>query len=388
MPTPTGDSGIRDNKYCGSVGEFLKPHLRDGSRLSVVSAYFTIYAHAALKDWLDRIGHLDFLFGEPSFVKSLDPARTETKAFLIAPEGLELANTLQQRRVARECADWIRQKVDIKTVCQTGFLHGKLYHVANDGDAAVAILGSSNFTPRGLGLQDTGSNIELNLIASDPGDRDQLKAWFDRLWSDPNLVQDVKADVLQYLAQVYQNHAPEFIYYKTLFHIFEKFLGDARKTDADLGATTLFDTEIWKALFDFQKDVVKGMINKILAHNGCILADSVGLGKTYEALAVIKFLELRNERVLVLCPKKLRDNWTVHRLNDQLNPFGADRFRYDVLSHTDLSREAGYSGDLNLETLNWGNYDLVVIDESPEQKDQASDTTEFELVTWLVIKRP
>ena len=209
-----------------------------------------------------------------------------------------------------------------------------------------------------------------------------------RLVIAPNLVQDVKADVLQYLAQVYQNHAPEFIYYKTLFHIFEKFLGDARKTDADLGATTLFDTEIWTALFDFQKDGVKGMINKILAHNGCILADSVGLGKTYEALAVIKFLELRNERVLVLCPKKLRDNWTVHRLNDQLNPFGADRFRYDVLSHTDLSREAGYSGDLNLETLNWGNYDLVVIDESPEQKDQASDATEFELVTWLVIKRP
>jgi hypothetical protein len=131
-----------------------------------------------------------------------------------------------------------------------------------------------------------------------------------------------------------------------------------------LGATTLFDTEIWKALFDFQKDGVKGMINKILPHNGCVLADSVGLGKTYEALAVIKLFELRNERVLVLCPKKLRDNWTVYRLNDQLNPFGADRFRYDVLSHTDLSREAGYSGDINLETLNWGNFDLVVIDES------------------------
>jgi SNF2 family DNA or RNA helicase len=364
MPANPPSSGIRDNHYCGSVGDFLRPHLQTGSRLSVVSAYFTIYAYAALKDWLDGIGHMDFLFGEPSFVKSLGPAKTETKAFIIAPEGLKLANTLQQKRVARECADWIRQKVDIKTVCQTGFLHGKLYHVANDGREAVAILGSSNFTPRGLGLQDVGSNIELNLIASDHADRDQLKAWFDRLWADPNLVKEVKADVLQYLAQVYQNHAPEFIYYKTLFHIFEKFLDDARKTDADLGRTTLFDTEIWKALFDFQKDGAKGVINKILAHNGCILADSVGLGKTYEALAVIKFFELRNERVLVLCPKKLRDNWTVYRLNDQLNPFGADRFRYDVLSHTDLSREVGYSGDINLETLNWGNYDLVVIDES------------------------
>jgi phosphatidylserine/phosphatidylglycerophosphate/cardiolipin synthase-like enzyme len=184
-PSPAASSGIRDNHYCGSVSDFLKPHIRDGSHMAVVSAYFTIYAYAALKDWLDRIGHMDFLFGEPSFVKSLDPAKTETKAFIIAPEGLKLANTLQQKRVARECADWITKKVDIKTVCQTGFLHGKLYHVDNDGRDAVAILGSSNFTPRGLGLQDTGSNIELNLIASDPADRDQLKAWFDRLWSDP-----------------------------------------------------------------------------------------------------------------------------------------------------------------------------------------------------------
>jgi SNF2 family DNA or RNA helicase len=325
----------------------------------VVSAYFTIYAYAALKDCLDGISHMNFLFGEPSFVKLLDPDRPEAKAFLISPEGLKLANTLQQK-----CADWIRRKVDIKTVCQAGFLHGKLYHVANDGAEAAAILGSSNFTPRGLGLQEVGSNIELNLIASDPADRDQLKAWFDRLWADSGLVKDVKSEVLQYLAQVYQNHSPEFIYYKTLFHIFEKFLGDAGKMDADLGATTLFDAEVWKALFDFQKDGVKGAINKILSHNGCILADSVGLGKTYEALAVIKFFELRNERVLVLCPKKLRDNWTVYRLNDQLNPFAADRFRYDVLSHTDLSREGGYSGDIGLETLSWGNYDLVVIDES------------------------
>jgi SNF2 family DNA or RNA helicase len=363
MPIPPITPGIRDNHYCGSVGDFLKPHIQDGTHLSVVSAYFTIYAYAALKERLDRIGHMNFLFGEPAFVRSLDPGKTETKAFIITSDGLKLANALKQKRVARECAQWIRQKVDIRSVCRSNFLHGKLYHVRN-GTEDVAVLGSSNFTPRGLGLQDTGSNIELNLILERSSDRDELKGWFDRLWADPDLVADVKDEVLFYLEQVYQNHAPEFIYYKTLYHIFEKFLGDARKTDEDLGKTTLFDSDIWKALFDFQKDGVKGLINKILAHNGCILADSVGLGKTYEALAVIKFFELRNERVLVLCPKKLRDNWTVYRLNDQLNPFGADRFRYDVLSHTDLSRDTGYSGDMNLATLNWSNYDLVVIDES------------------------
>jgi len=157
---------------------------------------------------------------------------------------------------------------------------------------------------------------------------------------------------------------PEFIYYKTLFHLFEKFLGDAGQTDTDLGKTSLFETEIWQALFEFQKDGAKGAINKILRHNGCIIADSVGLGKTYEALAVMKYFELKNERVLVLCPKKLRDNWTVYKANSLLNPFVADRFRYDVVSHTDISRETGTSGDLNLAALNWGNYDLIVIDES------------------------
>jgi hypothetical protein len=160
-------------------------------------------------------------------------------------------------------------------------------------------------------------------------------------------------------------------YYKTLFHIFEKFLYDTGKTDAELGQTSLFETAIWQALFGFQKDGMKGAINKILRYNGCIVADSVGLGKTYEALAVIKYFELKNERVLVLCPMKLRGNWTVYKANSRLNPFLADRFRYDVLSHTDLSRERGYAGDINLETLNWGNYDLVVIDESHNFRNNA-----------------
>ncbi len=363
ISAPLISSGIRDNHTCGTVGDYLKSNIKERSRLSVVSAFFTIYAYDALKSWLNSIEHMDFLFGEPSFVKSLDPAKSEKKAFIIGADGLRLATTLQQKRAARECAEWIQEKVDIRSVKQSNFLHGKLYHIQHDGRDA-AILGSSNFTTRGLGLQSIGSNIELNLVVDSQDERAELKSWFDKIWADPDLVADVKKDVLLYLSQIYQNHPPEFVYYKTLYHIFEKYLGDARKTDDDIGKTTLFDTEIWKTLFDFQKDGVKGIINKILAHNGCILADSVGLGKTYEALAAIKFFELRNERVLVLAPKKLRENWTVYRLNDALNPFTADRFRYDVLNHTDLSREVGYSGDINLETLNWANYDLVVIDES------------------------
>ncbi len=379
MPTPPTNTGLRDNHTRGTVADFLKGKIQDGSRLSVVSAYFTIYAYDALKEKLDRIEHLDFLFGEPSFVNRLDPSKTEKKAFIIDADGLELSNKLQQKRVAKECADWIERKVEIKTIKQSNLLHGKMYHVATAG-VEDAILGSSNFTVRGLGLGTGNNNIELNLIVDGNRDRQELKQWFDELWGNDDLVKDVKEEVLQYLKQLYENNAPEFIYYKTLFHIFERFLEDTGKTDADLGRTSLFETDTWKALFEFQKDGVKGAINKILRYNGCIIADSVGLGKTFEALAVIKYFELKNERVLVLCPKKLRENWTVYTANSNLNTFLADRYRYDVLSHTDLSRDRGYSADIDLETLNWGNYDLVVIDEShnfrnntPGRRDEAGE---------------
>src|ERR1017187_5376743 len=363
MPNPTTNSGIRDNHKRGVVADFLKAKIRSGSRLSVVSAYFTIYAYDALREHLDQIDHLDFLFGEPRFIASLDPAKTDKKTFKIEDEGLQLANHLTQKRVARDCAEWIRQKVEIKSIRHAQLLHGKMYHIANAG-VEEAILGSSNFTVRGLGLGAGINNIELNLEVDSNRDRRDLKTWFNELWNDPALVEDVKAEVLQYLGQLYQNHAPEFIYYKTLFHVFENFLADQEKGGLLDQNIKIVDTEIWKACFEFQRDGVKGAINKILKHNGCILADSVGLGKTFEALAVIKYFELKNERALVLCPKKLRENWTVYRHNDALNPFIRDRFRYDVLSHTDLSRESGKSGDIDLATFNWGNFDLVVIDES------------------------
>ncbi|WP_229637857.1 helicase-related protein [Pseudomonas aeruginosa] len=346
------------------MSDFLAEKMTAGSQLSVVSAYFTIYAYDALSKQLDQIDHLNFLFGEPRFIASLDPDKTDKKAFKIEDEGLELANRLQQKEIARRCAAWLRDKVDIRSVRQANLLHGKLYHI-DDGRREHALLGSSNFTRRGLGLSDT-PNIELNLIVDGDRDRADLKQWFDEIWSDEKLVADVKADVLRYLEQLYVDHAPEFVYFKTLYHVFERFLSGQEADAALFDQTAIIDTEIWKALFDFQKDGVKGAIHKINQHNGCILADSVGLGKTYSALAVIKYHELRNHRVLVLCPKKLRDNWTVYlaQNNSELNPFLKDRFAYTVLSHTDLSRDSGRVDGIDLATLNWGNFDLIVIDES------------------------
>ncbi len=363
MPSPANTSGLRDNHSRGTVADFLTAKIRDGSKLSVVSAYFTIYAYEALKQALDRIEHMDFLFGEPSFSNRLDPDKTEKKSFLIDVDGLRLANRLQQKRVAKECADWIEHKVDIKTVKQSNLLHGKMYHVDNGG-VEEAILGSSNFTVRGLGLGADGNNIELNLIVDSSRDRQELRQWFSELWNDDALAKDVKREVLDYLCKLYANQSPQFVYYLTLFHLFRDYLDGTRDIDEDIRRVALPDTLIWKALFSFQKDGAKAAINKIRNYNGCILADSVGLGKTFTGLAVIKYFELRNERVLVLCPKKLSRNWTIYRLPSSLNPFTDDRFRFDVLHHTDLSRNSGESNGIDLAALNWGAYDLVVIDES------------------------
>ena len=189
-------SGIRDNHSRGKVADFLVDRIAASSRLSIVSAYFTIYAYDALSCELDRVEHLNFLFGEPRFIASLDPEKTDKKAFQIEDEGLELSNRLQQKDVARRCADWIRGKVEIRSVRQANLLHGKLYHI-DDGRREHALVGSSNFTRRGLGLATT-SNIELNLIIDSDRDRNDLKEWFDGIWGDHSLVADVKEDVLRY----------------------------------------------------------------------------------------------------------------------------------------------------------------------------------------------
>jgi len=240
--------------------------------LSVVSAYFTIHAYQALRSNLDSIESLRFLFGEPRFIGSLDPEKIERKRFSIEEDGLELANRLRQRQVAFDCAQWIKGKVEIRSVLDANFVHGKMYHI-DDGRREHAIVGSSNFTRRGLGISTT-PNIELNLIVDSDRDRSDLKVWFDAIWNDEQLVSDVKDDVLRYLEQLYVNHPPEFVYFKTLYHIFERFISGQDADAALFEQTAIVDTEIWKALFDFQKDGVKGAIHKINAHNGCILVPS------------------------------------------------------------------------------------------------------------------
>jgi phosphatidylserine/phosphatidylglycerophosphate/cardiolipin synthase-like enzyme len=249
-PTTT-KTGIRDNRSArGSVADFLREKVADGADLSFVSAYFTIYAYEQLKSQLHRAAGLRFLFGEPSFVQGIDPQKKEQQQFRIENDKLQLKNVLRQRQIAKDCSAWISEKVDIRTVTREGFLHGKMYHVANNG-VSEAILGSSNFTVRGLGLADDRNNIELNLIVDSNRDREELKEWFEEIWRDFSLVRDVKNEVLSYLEQLYRNNAPEFIYYKTLFHIFEHLLEDQTSLEDSLQRTSLFESSVWKALYDF-----------------------------------------------------------------------------------------------------------------------------------------
>ena len=341
----------------GTVANFLKDKIQDSASLSFVSAYFTINAFNALRDSLTGIDNLRFLFGEPDVISGMDPSKIESKAFRLTEEGLGLRSELSQNEIAKACADWIEKKVTIKSVRKTNFLHGKMYYIEN-GDREDAIIGSSNFTVRGLGLSKNASNIELNLEVDSKSDCADLKIWFDNLWESDQVV-DVTDEVLQNLANAYQDKDPEFIYYKTLYHLFEDFLKDATDTEFAQANPKFQETEIWQKLFDFQKHGVQACIQKLKAYNGCIIADSVGLGKTYEALAIIKYFELRNADVLVLCPKKLEHNWTLYptHYRNKHNPFKKDSFRYNVRAHTDLT-------DQGPSNFDWDAFDLVVIDES------------------------
>ena len=228
----------------------------------------------------------------------------------------------------------------------------------------------------GLGLSPPHNNIELNLEVEDSQDRRDLKAWFDDVWNDKQRVEDVKKKVIARLEKLGDDRAPEFIYYKTLYELFRDDLEARMNNEQKLEDTHLYDTKIWDKLYDFQKDGVKSVIARLLRHNGCILADSVGLGKTYTALAVIKFFELRNERVLVLCPKKLHENWALYPVhyNQRNNPFEDDKFGYSLLSHTDLSRYSGDADGVDLAGFNWSNFDLVVIDESHNFRNDTKPT--------------
>ncbi len=346
---------ILDNKQNGLVGDTFKEYLSRGASLSLVTDHFSIFAYHKLRKELKHIKDARLLLALPSF---------EDKApiSLLGDEHeISERNKMQQMHIARKCAAWLKEKVEVEEAKTYGTITTKLLHV--NASEEIAITGSSNFTCSGLGYCPS-SSFDMNTLITDHESADQLLGWFNSLWNHDAVTHNVKEQMLEALKRLYQDNAPEYLYFVTLYHLFKDILHDIDEEKIIKTKTGFKDTIVWNKLYNFQKDGVLGAIDKLERYNGCIIADSVGLGKTFEALAVIKYYELRNDRVLVLAPKKLRENWTVYTVNDKRNTFAEDRFNYDVLNHTDLTRQSGRSGEMNLSTINWGNYDLVVIDES------------------------
>ncbi len=351
---------ILDNKKNGKVGDELRKHLASGVKLSAITREFSIYGFDALKKELKAHDSARLLLCPPLISEDKEPVF----ATLTGDEAeTRLRNQLNQRQVAKECFQWINEKVEVQVALNPKSFGQNLFLATNNNGRGVGIQGSSNFTSTGLGYSES-SLFHMNTCMQNSEDSLKILQWFNEVWNDNNTAVDAKIPFLEKLNTLITDQPPEFIYFLTLYNLFKDILEEIDEEKIVKSRTGFKDTIIWSKLYKFQRDGVLGAIDKLEKYNGCIIADSVGLGKTFEALAVIKYHELRNDRVLVLCPKKLRDNWTVYTVNDKRNLLAGDRFNYDVLNHTDLTRVKGRSGEINLETLNWGNYDLVVIDES------------------------
>ena len=355
------------------LGDDLKSEITSGSKVRIAASTFSIFAFESLRKELEQVGELEFVFTSPSFVtdKVTDKLRKERREFFIPTAGsgesslygskfeIRLRNKLTQRAIAKECAEWVRHKVRFRSNSTGNPM--QQFAIVDDKAAYMPLQG---FTTADLGYE--RGNAVSNMVhrIDDTPMTSQYVALFDQIWNNPEQLDDVTDAVVEHIASVYAENSPARIYFLILYNLFAEFLDDINEDVLPNDRTGYQETQVWQSLYNFQRDAATGIINKLETYNGCILADSVGLGKTFTALAVIKYYELRNKSVLVLAPKKLSENWTNYNANLTTNIFASDRFNYDVLAHTDLSRTRGESMGLRLDRINWGNYDLVVIDES------------------------
>ena len=383
------------------LGNDLKKVLGPGSKLKVAASCFSIYAYEALKAELEKIESLQFIFTSPTFLpdEATDKIRKERREFHIPKLERErnlygnefeirLKNQLTQRAVARECAEWMKRKAIFRS--NSGSAPMQQFACVSKPEANTIYMPLHGFTAVDLGYQQGNavSNF-VNKMDEQPFTASYI-ALFDQIWNDPEKLEDITAQLCDHIASVYQENSPERIYFLMLYNIFNEFLENLSEDVLPNDLTGYQDSLIWKKLYNFQRDAATGIINKLETYNGCILADSVGLGKTFTALAVVKYYELRNRQVLVLCPKKLADNWLNYKGNVKTNIFLKDRFGYQVLCHTDLQRTSGYSFDTRMDRINWDNFDLVVIDESHNfrNNDAFKDReTRYQKLMNMVIKQ-
>ena len=365
---------LMDVKIFDNINDIVRDDMistiNRGSKISIAAACFSIYAYKELKEQLEQIDECRFIFTAPTFIK--EKTEKQKREFYIPRLNrenslygtefeLKLRNEMNQKAIAKECADWIKRKAIFKSNItgenMTGFVN------VTSSNSATTYMPINGFTTVDIGCE-RGNNTYNMVNRFESPFADSYINLFEGLWNDKNKLQDVTDIVIDNMTSVYNENSPESIYFLILYHVFSEFLNDISTDELPNEATGFKQSKIWNMLYDFQRDAVLAIINKLERYNGCILADSVGLGKTFTALAVVKYYENRNKSVLVLCPKKLAENWNTYKDNYVNNPIAGDRLNYDVLFHTDLSRPGGFSNGLDLNRLNWGNYDLVVIDES------------------------
>ncbi len=369
IPQIPAMSKLIDNIH-SRVRDDLEETITKKSKLRIAAACFSIYAYEELKKSLSGIEDLQFIFTSPTF--TTDKAEKSKREFYIPRMTREqnlygtefeirLRNELTQKAIAKECADWIKRKATFKSNTSNQVVPGFL-NVMSDTDQ-YTYMPFNEFTTVGLGCERGNYAYNFTQRSSYPLSQNYINL-FEQLWNDKTKLQDVTDQVIENISAVYNENSPEFIYFITLYNIFSEFLDDISEDTLPNEATGFKESKIWKMLFNFQRDAALAIINKLEKYNGCILADSVGLGKSFTALAIIKYYESRNKNVLVLCPKKLANNWNTYRDNYSNNPLIEDRLNYKVLFHTDLGRPNGHSNGTDLSRLRWDTYDLIVIDES------------------------
>jgi SNF2 family DNA or RNA helicase len=373
---------VFDNKT-KLLGDDLRKEIIPGSKVKIVASFFSIYAYETLKEELESVEELEFIFSAPTFVSESikGTVKKEAKEFYIPKQlresslyGTEfevrLRNQLTQRVIAKECAQWIKSKVKFKSNITAGGIQNFIY--VDNNEKKIAYTPIEGFTAVDLGYEHNNMHFQGIMKQDEELYSSYFFNQFKTLWNDDNKMEDVTDAIVDYIATAYKENSPEFIYFITLYNIFAEFLQESMFEDTFPNELTGYQNSlIWNKLYSFQKDGAIGIINKLEKYNGCILADSVGLGKTFTALAVMKYYSSRNKNILVLTPKKLADNWNRYKNNTKTNIFFNDHIRFDVLYHTDLSRTRGYSNGINLQNFNWDNYDLVVIDESHNFRNNA-----------------
>ena len=354
------------NNINKTLRDDLLNQMQSGSKLSIAASCFSIYAFQELKEVLNDIKELRFIFTSPTF--TTEKASKQQREFYIprldrertlygSEFEVKLRNELTQKAIARECAEWIKSKACFKSNTTNEQMMGFI----NLDDTSYSPI--SGFTTVDLGCEKGNNAYTMIQKAEAPMSQAYIDL-FNQLWNDNSRLQVVTDEVIDSISNAYKENAPNFLYFVALYNIFHEFLEDISEDELPKEGTGFKNSVIWDKLYNFQRDAALAVINKLEKYKGCILADSVGLGKTFSALAVMKYYQERNDRILVLCPKKLYENWNTYRKNYVNNPLAKDRMNYDILYHTDLSREEGYSNEMKLENVNWGNYDLVVIDES------------------------